>query len=65
MDFKPRIRAMIVTKIHHHRSDVDGASVAYATHLYHCYQHQQFTIVRSEYGSTPSVFSHHSQWESG
>lgn len=65
MDFKPRIRAMIVTKIHHHRSGVDGANVAHTPHLHHCHQHRQFSVVRSEYGSTPSAFSHHSQLGSG
>lgn len=61
MDFKPRIRTMIVKKIHHHRSGVGGADVAHTTNLHRCHQHRQFTVVHSGVGSTPSVFSHYSR----
>lgn len=65
MDFKPRIRTMIVKKIHYHHSGVSGANVVHTTHLQRCHQHCQFTIVRSGYGSTPSGCSHYSQLGSG
>ncbi len=47
MENKPRIRTMIVRKIHHHHSGVGGANVAHTPHLRHCHQHRQFTVVRS------------------
>ncbi|MCB6901936.1 hypothetical protein LK429_02885 [Hoylesella buccalis] len=65
MDFKPRIRTMIVKKIHHQRCGVGGADVAHTTLLQRYYQHRLFTIVHSGYGSTPSGFSHYSQLGSG
>ncbi|MFR2732326.1 hypothetical protein [Hoylesella buccalis] len=59
MDFKPRMRTMIVKKIHYHRSGVSGANIVHTTHLHHCHQHRLFAIVHSGYGSTPSVYSHY------
>ncbi|WP_155945435.1 MULTISPECIES: hypothetical protein [Prevotellaceae] len=52
---------MIVKKIHPHHSCVGGADVAHTTLLQRCYQHRQFTVVHSGYGSTPSGFSHYSR----